>query len=48
MNLALLVLDVQRGLFEPQPPPADAHAAVQPINPLPANGPAARVPALFV
>ena len=34
MNLALVVIDVQRGLFEPQPPPADADAVIARINAL--------------
>ena len=33
-RLALVVIDVQRGLFEPQPPPADADAVIARINAL--------------
>lgn len=48
MNLALLVIDVQRGLFEPQPPPADADAVVERINTLSAKAREAGMPVVFV
>ena len=48
MNLALLVIDVQRGLFEPQPPPADADAVVERINALSAKAREAGMPVVFV
>ena len=34
MSLALLVIDVQRGLFETSPPPADAEDVIAGINAL--------------
>lgn len=48
MNLALVVIDVQRGLFEPQPAPADAEAVVARINALAAKARAAAAPVIFV
>ena len=48
MNLALLVIDVQRGLFDPQPPPADADAVVERINALSAKAREAGMPVVFV
>jgi len=48
MNLALLVIDVQRGLFEPQPPPAEAGAVVERINALSAQAREAGAPVVFV
>lgn len=48
MNLALVVIDVQRGLFEPQPAPADADAVIANINALSAKARDAGVPVIFV
>lgn len=48
MNLALVVIDVQRGLFEPQPPPAEADAVVERINALSAKARQAGAPVVFV
>ena len=48
MNLALLVIDVQRGLFEPQPPPAEADAVVGRINVLSAKAREAGMPVVFL
>ncbi|WP_394695604.1 cysteine hydrolase family protein [Pseudoxanthomonas japonensis] len=48
MNLALVVIDVQRGLFEPQPPPADADAVVARINALAQKAREAAAPVVFV
>lgn len=48
MNLALVVIDVQRGLFEPQPPPAEADAVIERINALSAKAREAGAPVVFV
>lgn len=48
MTTALLVIDVQRGLFETQPPPAEAAATIARINALAARARAAGAPVLFV
>lgn len=48
MGAALLVIDVQRGLFETQPPPAEAAAVIARINALAARARAAGAPVLFV
>ncbi|HEY1034410.1 MAG TPA: cysteine hydrolase family protein [Pseudoxanthomonas sp.] len=46
MNLALIVIDVQRGLFEPAP--ADAEAVIERINALSAKARQAGAPVIFV
>lgn len=46
MNLALIVIDVQRGLFEPAP--ADADAVIERINVLSAKARQAGAPVIFV
>jgi len=46
MNLALIVIDVQRGLFEPAP--ADADAVIERINALSAKARQAGAPVIFV
>src|SRR5690606_33088636 len=46
MNLALVVIDVQRGLFEPAP--ADADAMIERINGLSAKARDAGMPVIFV
>lgn len=48
MNLALVVIDVQRGLFEPQPAPADADAVVARIDALADKAREAGAPVIFV
>jgi len=48
MSLALLVIDVQRGLFETDPPPADAASVVDRINDLAARARAKGVPVIYV
>ncbi|MEL1266092.1 cysteine hydrolase family protein [Pseudoxanthomonas putridarboris] len=48
MNLALVVIDVQRGLFETEPAPAEAGAVVARINGLSARAHQAGVPVIFV
>ncbi len=48
MSLALLVIDVQRGLFETEPPPADAASVVDRINDLAARARAKGVPVIYV
>ena len=48
MNLALVVIDVQRGLFEPAPVPADADTVVAHINLLSEKAREAGVPVIFV
>lgn len=48
MNLALVVIDVQRGLFEPQPSPADADGVIGRINALSAKARDAGMPVIFV
>ena len=46
MNLALVVIDVQRGLFEPSPP--DADVVIERINGLSAKARDAGMPVVFV
>jgi len=48
MKSALLVVDVQRGLFQTTPAPADADAVVARIDGLAARARAAGVPVVFV
>lgn len=48
MASALLVIDVQRGLFETQPPPAEADAVIARINALAERARAAGVAVIFV
>nr|WP_295376507.1 cysteine hydrolase family protein [Pseudoxanthomonas sp.] len=48
MSLALLVIDVQRGLFETEPPPADAGHVVSRINDLAARARAKGVPVIYI
>ncbi|CAN7226861.1 isochorismatase family protein [Pseudoxanthomonas sp. LjRoot168] len=48
MNLALVVIDVQRGLFEPQPAPAEADAVIGRINALADRARDAAAPVIFV
>ncbi|CAI1758884.1 putative hydrolase [Serratia proteamaculans] len=46
MKSALLIIDVQKGLFTP--PPADAEATLERINTLSANARQAGVPVIFI
>ncbi len=48
MSLALIVIDVQNGLFATEPPPADAPAVIERINRLTAQARADGVPVIFV
>lgn len=48
MKSALIVIDVQRGLFDAEPRPADADAVIARINGLTAKARAADVPVIFV
>jgi len=48
MRSVLLVVDVQRGLFEATPPPYDADAVLSRINSLAARARTAGVPVVFV
>lgn len=48
MTAALLVIDVQRGLFETQPPPAEAAATIARINALAERARAAGAPVLLI
>lgn len=48
MKSALMVIDVQRGLFDTQPPPAEAERVVGRINALTARARDAGVPVIFV
>ncbi|HTD03918.1 cysteine hydrolase family protein [Undibacterium sp.] len=48
MKSALIVIDVQRGLFDAEPRPAEADAVVARINGLTARARAADVPVIFV
>ena len=48
MRTALLVIDVQRGLFAPEPRPFEADAVVARINALAARARAVDVPVVFV
>lgn len=46
--MALLVIDVQRGLFDPEPRPFEADAVIARINTLTARARAANVPVVLV
>ncbi|MGS1077988.1 cysteine hydrolase family protein [Pseudoxanthomonas beigongshangi] len=48
MSLALLVIDVQRGLFETSPPPADAEDVIAGINALARRARSRGVPVIHV
>ncbi|MBL8701891.1 MAG: cysteine hydrolase [Alphaproteobacteria bacterium] len=48
MRTALLVIDVQRALFDPEPRPLDADAVIRRINGLAAAARAVRSPVIFV
>ena len=48
MKTSLLVIDVQRGLFEKEPRPHEADVVVDRINSLTARARAANVPVVFV
>lgn len=48
MGAALLVIDVQRGLFDSEPRPFDAHAVVERINQLAARARAAHAPVIYI
>jgi nicotinamidase-related amidase len=48
VSTALLVIDVQRALFDPEPRPFEADAVVERINTLTARARAADVPVVFV
>ncbi len=48
MKTALMVIDVQRGLFDTQPPPAEADAVIARINELSARARAAGAPVILV
>ncbi|WP_394780976.1 cysteine hydrolase family protein [Undibacterium sp.] len=48
MKSALIVIDVQRDLFDPEPRPADADAVISRINALATRARAAGVPVIFV
>lgn len=48
MSLALLVIDVQRGLFETSPPPADADGVIAGINALAGRARSRGVPVIHV
>lgn len=48
MKTALLVIDVQRGLFEAAPPPFEAGAVLERINSLTSRARAAGVPVVFI
>lgn len=48
MKTALLVIDVQRGLFDDEPRPYEADAVVDRVNTLAARARAAGVPVVFV
>ena len=48
MSAALIVIDVQRALFETSPPPADADAVLERINALADRARAAGVPVIYV
>jgi len=47
-STALLVIDVQRGLFEQTPPPADAEAVIARINDLARRARATGTPVIFI
>ena len=48
VRTAFLVIDVQRGLFDAPPRPADADAVIQRINSLASRARAAGVPVIFI
>lgn len=48
MKTALLVIDVQRGLFDETPRPFEAEAVIERINTLTAKARAAEVPVVFI
>ncbi|MFA6441209.1 MAG: cysteine hydrolase family protein [Sterolibacterium sp.] len=48
MKSALLVIDVQRGIFETTPPPFDAAAVIDCVNSLAARARMADVPVVFI
>ncbi|VVS92761.1 cysteine hydrolase family protein [Desulfoluna spongiiphila] len=48
MKSALVVIDVQKGLFEPEPAPFDADLVISRINTLSSRGRKAGVPVVFV
>ena len=48
MKTVLLVIDVQRGLFESEPPPDEAGAVLERINGLTRRARAAAVPVVFI
>jgi nicotinamidase-related amidase len=48
MKTAVLVIDVQRAIFDPSPRPFEADAVVQRINALTARARAQRVPVAFI
>jgi nicotinamidase-related amidase len=48
MKTALLVIDVQRGLFEAEPPPDEAREVLERINGLTGRARAVSVPVIFV
>ncbi|MEO5820418.1 MAG: cysteine hydrolase family protein [Vicinamibacteraceae bacterium] len=48
MSMALLVIDVQRGLFDAEPRPFEADAVIERINGLTGRARAADVPVVFV
>ena len=48
MSAALIVIDVQRALFETSPPPADADAVLERINALADRARAAGAPVIYV
>lgn len=48
MKTALMVIDVQAGLFDTDPPPADAGAVIDRINALADRARAAGVPVIYV
>ncbi|GGC71650.1 cysteine hydrolase family protein [Undibacterium terreum] len=48
MKSALIVIDVQKGLFDAEPRPADADAVIARINALAARARSADVPVIFV
>ncbi len=48
MKSAVIIIDVQRGYFETEPPPADADAVIAQINSLTARARNSQVPVIFV
>lgn len=47
-NLAVVVIDIQRGPFESDPQPFDAAAVIERINSVTAKARAARLPVIFI